>query len=183
MSGYDTIGSATVGDIASTANTGPAPSGTVTTQAGDGGQGQRFVLTTANATSGSVLFDGTGVTADFGPIDFEIASNAADFTVPRIPAGSYNPVPTLIGPGGTSTATGAQPFTINGVSGGGVIGEEPVTPPVVGGAVVGGGGAPVREIRAYAAQFDRIERTPKAKPKAKPPEPPKKKRWQDYLPQ
>jgi hypothetical protein len=58
-----------------------------------------------------------------------------------------------------------------------------VTPPVV---VIngGGGGGPVREVRAYAAQFDRIDRNPKPrpKPKAKPPEKPKKKHWRDYLP-
>lgn len=60
----------------------------------------------------------------------------------------------------------------------------PVTPPVIVGGG-GGGGGPVREVRAYASMFDRAERRPKAKPAPKPktPEKPKKKRWQDYLPE
>lgn len=116
----------------------PAPSGTITIQASDGGQGRRFVLATANATSGSILFDGSGGTSDFGPLDFAIASNAADFTVPGIPAGSYSPELTLTGPGGTAIASGATTFSINGVSGGGGVVVEPpvVLPPVVQSVVV-----------------------------------------------
>lgn len=46
--------------------------------------------------------------------------------------------------------------------------EPPVQPPVVGG---GGGGGPVREIRAYAKEFDRIERKRPAKKSRKKPSP------------
>lgn len=69
-----------------------------------------------------MLLDGV---TDFGPVAFTITNNAANFTITGIPAGTYTPVPTLTGPGGTATATGAQPITINGVSGGGGVGEEP----------------------------------------------------------
>lgn len=136
---YDTIGSATIGD----ANTGPAPmqpapSGTITIQSSDGGQGRRFAGTAANATGGSYTLIGGGSTANVGPVTFAVAGGAFDFFISAIPAGSYSPELSLSGPGGTAIASGATTFSINGVSGGGEVGVEPPVglPPVVQSVVV-----------------------------------------------
>jgi len=156
----------------------PAPTGTIlpTPPPDPSGQEKRFILTTTDTVSGAYTLIGQNGAANIGPTAFAIANNAADFTVQGIAAATYLPRFTLTGQSGQMTNIDGALFTIVGVSGGGGVGTQQPS-------VSGGGGGPVREIRAYAAQFDRVERTPKPKPKAKPPEPPKKKRWQDYLPQ
>lgn len=120
MFGYDTIGSATIGGVADTA----PPSGAITSQPAPDGQDQRFAGTATNAYSGSyTLTSGAGT---IGPIDFAIAGGLFDFTVAGLPAGSYTPVLTITGAGGSVIVTGTSAFTIIGVSGGGEI-EVPDT--------------------------------------------------------
>lgn len=116
----------------------PAPTGTITIQSSDGGQGRRFAGTAANATGGSYTLIGSGGAANVGPASFPVAAGAFDFVIPAIPAGSYSPELSLTGPGGTAIASGATTFSINGVSGGGEVGDPPpvVLPPVVQSVVV-----------------------------------------------
>lgn len=95
------------------------PTGTITLQPPPDGQNQRFVLATADATSGLYTFTGSdgGVTVSNQP--FTITNDSADFTHQGLESGTYVPTITVTGPGGTSTVTGASPFMIAGVSGGG----------------------------------------------------------------
>ncbi len=106
-----------------------APTGTITSQPAPNGQSQRFVGTTTNATSGTYTLTGSDGGVTVGPAAFTVASNAFDFTVDSLVAGTYSPTLTVTGQGGTTGVTGTSSFSISGVGGGGDIegGEPPIS--------------------------------------------------------
>lgn len=113
----------------------PLPSGTIDSQPAPSGQSQRFVLTTANATTGVYTLIGQDSAPNIGPTAFTITANAADFTVTGINPASYLPRITLTGPYGTVNIDGAL-FSIVGVSGGGSAGGGAPAPTVTGVTVI-----------------------------------------------
>lgn len=90
------------------------PTGVVTSQPAPVAQSQRFVGSTANATSGMYTMTAVSGGATVGPLAFTIANDGFDFTVSDLVAGTYSPSLTVTGPGGTANVTGAANFVITG---------------------------------------------------------------------
>lgn len=136
------------------------PTGTIlpSPQPDPSGQAKRFILTTANATSGAYTLIGQNGAPNIGPSAFAVANDAADFTVQGIAPASYLPRLTLSGPDGIVNIDG-DIFTIVPVSGGGGEVETPPgnpaptapgTIPVIAGSV----GVAINPVLAAAAFSD-----------------------------
>jgi hypothetical protein len=143
------IGSSVASAASNSVTPAALATGTVTSQPAPDGQSQQFIGTTANAVSGSYTLVGSAGGVTQGPTAFTITSNAFNFIVTSLVAGTYTPNLTVTNSqGAVSTVTGTSPFTIAAVSGGGAVapgGGSTTAPtaPTIGTATAGNASATV----------------------------------------
>lgn len=113
-----------------------APSGVVTNQPPPDGQNQRFIGTTANATSGTYSLVGTNTGMTIGPAPFAVVNDSFNFQASGLDPDTWTPTLTVTGFGGTAGVTGTSAFSIAGLGGGGDVSNEQPTGITVTGVTV-----------------------------------------------